>query len=406
MQNNVKNLRLACLRLDEKESQDMSRKIIKYTNKDGKSLYKFQIYVGRRETTGTPIYVRKRGFEYYREAKEAYKEICDQIKKGTYDSKKRKRYKVSDLVDLWLRGYKNTVRNSTYASTLGIINNHILPDLGTYYLDQLQSAKCIEVVNGWAEIAPKSVKKFMIYANKILDKGVEWQMLQQNPMKYVDCPKIKKNKLDFTDFYSKEELEKFLEEAKKSQPYKIFAFFRLLAYAGIRRGEALALTWGDIDFKTNILSINKTVAQGEKNKLMIDNPKSESGFRDIPLDSQTMAILEEWRKKQREEMFKLGYNTDHQEQLVFPNESNGLYQPSRVAEWDRKISESGELRYIKPHGFRHTHATLLLEAGVTMQDIKKRLGYSNISITMDTYAHVTKARDYKTVGMFEQFMSR
>ncbi|EFB62002.1 site-specific recombinase, phage integrase family [Lactobacillus gasseri 224-1] len=257
-------------------------------------------------------------------------------KKGTYDSKKRKRYKVSDLVDLWLRGYKNTVRNSTYASTLGIINNHILPDLGTYYLDQLQSAKCIEVVNGWAEIAPKSVKKFMIYANKILDKGVEWQMLQQNPMKYVDCPKIKKNKLDFTDFYSKEELEKFLEEAKKSQPYKIFAFFRLLAYAGIRRGEALALTWGDIDFKTNILSINKTVAQGEKNKLMIDNPKSESGFRDIPLDSQTMAILEEWRKKQREEMFKLGYNTDHQEQLVFPNESNGLYQPSRVAEWDRK----------------------------------------------------------------------
>lgn len=299
MQNNVKNLRLACLRLDEKESQDMSRKIIKYTNKDGKSLYKFQIYVGRRETTGTPIYVRKRGFEYYREAKEAYKEICDQIKKGTYDSKKRKRYKVSDLVDLWLRGYKNTVRNSTYASTLGIINNHILPDLGTYYLDQLQSAKCIEVVNGWAEIAPKSVKKFMIYTNKILDKGVEWQMLQQNPMKFVDCPKIKKNKIDFTDFYSKEELEEFLEEAKKSQPYKIFAFFRLLAYAGIRRGEALALTWGDIDFKTNILSINKTVAQGEKNKLMIDNPKSESGFRDIPLDSQTMAILEEWRKKQR-----------------------------------------------------------------------------------------------------------
>lgn len=82
MQNNVKNLRLACLRLDEKESRDMSRKIIKYTNKDGKSLYKFQIYVGRRETTGTPIYVRKRGFEYYREAKEAYKEICDQIKKA------------------------------------------------------------------------------------------------------------------------------------------------------------------------------------------------------------------------------------------------------------------------------------------------------------------------------------
>lgn len=400
----VKNLRLACLHSD-KERNDMSKKIDKYTTKNGKILYKFQIYVGRTKTTGTPVYVRKRGFKCYREAKDTYEEISEQIKKGTYNSKKNKRYKVSDLVKLWLRGYKNTVRNSTYASTLGIMNNHILPDLGAYYLDQLQPAKCIEVVNKWAGLAPKSVKKFMIYTNKILDKGVEWQMIQQNPMKYVDYPKIKSNKLDFTDFYSKQELEKFLEEAEKHHSYKIFTFFRLLGYSGIRRNEALALTWGDIDFTTNTLSINKTLAQGEKNRLIIDDPKSTSGVRDIPLDGQTMGILRQWRSKQREEMFRLGYNTDNEEQLVFSNGSNAFYQPSRVREWNKAVCKSGELRFIKTHGFRHTHATLLLEAGVPMQDIKKRLGHSNISITMDTYAHVTKDRDYRTVGIFEQFMS-
>ena len=77
----VKNLRLACLHSD-KERNDMSKKIDKYTTKNGKILYKFQIYVGRTKTTGTPVYVRKRGFKCYREAKDTYEEISEQIKKG------------------------------------------------------------------------------------------------------------------------------------------------------------------------------------------------------------------------------------------------------------------------------------------------------------------------------------
>lgn len=383
----------------------MSTKISEYT-KQGEKFYKFQIYVGKRKATGTTIYVRKRGFRSYDDAKKAYDKVNEQIKKGAYQSKKEKHYKVSDLVNLWLHGYRNTVRESTYTSTLRILHNHILPDLGTTYLDKLTPAKCIEVVNKWSKVAPKSVGKFMCYTNIILNKGVEWQLMQSNPMKFVDCPKPASNeKKEFTDYYSKEELERFLKEAREHHCFKYYAYFRLLAYSGMRRGEALALTWADVNLIDNVITVNKTVAQVKNNKLTIDPPKTAAGNRKIAMDVMTMSVLKKWRGIQNRQLVKLNLYLSPSKQLVFPNRNNELEQPARVAEWNRNICKSGNLRHIKTHGFRHTHATLLLAAGARMKDIQKRLGHARITTTMDTYAHVNEKMDYETSRIFEEYMN-
>lgn len=384
----------------------MKNKHIKeYTTKQGEKLYKFQIYLGKNKTTGTSLYIRKRGFKTYKQASIACKEVQEQIKKGVYSAKKEKHYKVSDLVKLWLKGYKNTVRESTYASTERILDNHILPDLGNIYLDKLTVPQCMDVVNKWAKIAPVSVKKFMNYANIIFNKGVAWHMMPFNPMSTVDCPKVERPEKDFIDFYTKEELEQFLECAKKTASLKVFMFFRLLAYSGMRRGEALALTWEDINFKDNSITINKTVAQGENNRLMIDYPKTKSGNRVIDIDLVTMNYLKQWKIQQLKDLFKLGINAQDKKQLVFSNTYNKLYQPSRVAQWNTAICKANDLRHIKVHGFRHTHATLLHDAGVSMKDVQARLGHSNITTTMDIYTHLTNKRNKETLNQFEKYMS-
>lgn len=384
----------------------MKNKHIKeYTTKQGEKLYKFQIYLGKNATTGTSLYIRKRGFKTYKEASKSYKQVQEQIKKGVYSAKKEKHYKVNDLVKLWLKGYKNTVRESTYASTQRILDNHILPDLGNTYLDKLTVIQCMDVVNKWAKIAPVSVKKFMNYTNIIFNKGVEWHMMPFNPMSTVDCPKFERSEKDFIDFYTKEELDKFLQGAKKTASLKVFMFFRLLAYSGMRRGEALALTWGDINFKDNYIKVNKTVAQGENNRLMIDYPKTKSGIRIIDIDLVTMNYLKQWKLKQLKELFKLGINAQDDNQLVFSNTYNKLIQPSRVAHWNNVICKANDLRHIKVHGFRHTHATLLHDAGVAMKDIQERLGHANITTTMDIYTHLTNKRNKETLNQFEKYMN-
>lgn len=102
-----------------------------------------------------------------------------------------------------------------------------------------------------------------------------------------------------TQFYTKEELKKFLDCLEKENNYMVFAFFRLLAYSGMRKGEALALTWEDIDFNANEISITKALSRGKDNRLYIKSTKTGIS-RTIKMDKKTMDILKEWKKHQKE----------------------------------------------------------------------------------------------------------
>ena len=180
--------------------------------------------------------------------------------------------------------------------------------------------------------------------------------------------------------------------------------FRLLAYTGMRRGEALALKWSDIDLSNQTIKINKTVTTAEHAALIIGTPKTKASYRTIAIDKQTIKCLSDWRKEQRKELFQLGFNALSDNQLIFSNGNNELIRQATVRKWDQSISKHAGLKYITVHGFRHTHASLLFEAGTPMQDVKERLGHSSITTTMNIYTHVTKSAKKKTADNFAQFM--
>jgi integrase len=377
-----------------------------YKQKSGKKLYRFQIYLGKNEVTGSSIYVRRRGFTSRKAAEKAYKQVLKDIKKGVYTSKKEKHYRVNDLVELWLKGYQPTVRESTYASTLRLLHNHILPSLGSTYLDKLTTVKCMQAVQDWFKVAPKTVGKIVAYCNLIFRKGVIWGMLKVNPMDGVDIPKLKKHaEPKNKDYYTKQELAKYLACAKRTAPLKVYTYFRLSAYSGMRRGEELALTWSDIDFEHRTIKITKTLAQGKNNRLMIDDPKTRAGFRIIQMDRQTMDDLKAWQHKQAQDLTMLGFDVNHDNQLIFSTENNTWYHPAMVAQLNTRICKLNGLRHIRPHGFRHTHATLLQNAGVSAKDAQARLGHSDIRTTLNTYTHETAERQRLTADKFSSYMS-
>ena len=387
----------------EKRLVLMNNDIKEYTTPSGEKRYKFLIYVGKDETTGRTIQIKKQGFKTQEQALESYLKYRLKVVKGEYVPVTKRKLRLSDLYDMWIKLYKKTVEESTFASTEKIFKNHVLKQLGNVYLNKLTVVQCQNAVNIWADEAPKTFKRFMFYASKLINYGITMELIKKNPMKKVIPPKVERDTSKFTDFYSKDELITFLNDAKEYN-FRYFIFFRLLAYSGMRKGECLALKWSDIDFKNNTIDINKSLKAGENNRLYVGKPKTKDSFRCLNMDAKTMDYLKQWRTKQQKQMFKLGMNFLSNNSLIFAN-SKGTYTVlSKPQRWNNAICKEYGLRHIKVHGFRHTHASLLFDAGVSMKDVKERLGHSDITTTMNIYTHVTKKEAKKTAVSFANYM--
>lgn len=381
-----------------------NKDIEKYKTASGQVRYKFKIYVGKDEETGNSIQARKQGFKSYEDALKSYFEIQDKIKKGTFTGNENKKHKFNEVYLLWLENYKNTVKISTLSNTKLFFRVHILPELGNLYVENITTFRCQKIVNKWFNELPKTYKVYMNLASNIFEYAVNNDLIAKNPMKKVIKPKLRAEKKPFTNFYSKRELNIFLNKAKEVKGLKVYMFFRLLAYTGMRKGEALALKWADIDLVDRVIKINKTVTTAEHSRLIVGTPKTKASYRTIAIDDETIKYLSAWRKEQRKKLFQLGLNALSNEQLVFSNNENELLRPATVRKWDKTISKCAGLKYITIHGFRHTHASLLFEAGTPMQDVKERLGHSSITTTMNIYTHVTQSAKKKTADVFAQFM--
>lgn len=381
----------------------MNNDIKEYTTPKGEKRYKFLIYVGKDETTGHTIQIKKQGFKSKDEALEAYLNYKLKIVKGEYEPLNKKKLTFKQLFESWDKVYKPTVKESTYAVTMRYFNNHILSALGNIYIEKITVAECQKAVNEWFEEAPHTFDRFIHYASKVFKYGIDMELLTSNPMEKVIKPKLKERPQQYQEFYDKDELNKFLACAKKCN-FRYFVYFRLLAYTGMRKGESLALKWSDIDFETNTISITRNVTTGLNNRPYISNGKTANSVRRTPVDSETMNYLKEWRYCQQKDMLKKGFNFLDADNYIFPTINNGITSLSKPRQWNKSICDKFGLRRIKIHGFRHTHASLCYSAGLNAKEIQKRLGHADSKTTMNVYTHVMKNDEKKAVKKFVDFM--
>lgn len=380
--------------------------IKEYTKKDGSKAYMFRMYLGIDPITGKQRGTTRRGFKTVREAKLAYSRLQLEVDEEGFKSQNKTTY--SELFELWYDTvYINTVKESTRVKTKELFKNHILPAMGNKRVDSITIRQCQMMVNEWYGQL-KNFKTVKNYALRVLDYAVTLELIRDNPMKKVVMPKHKEkvaHEEQSGNFYSKDELQTFLTCCKEDLSYDWYAFFRLLAFSGFRKGEAMALTWKDINFTDQTITINKTLANGENNRLIIQPPKSRSSNRKISLDAITLGILKEWRKQQAIEMFKHGYNTRNESQLVFTNTKNTYMQPSKTRKVMLSVIKKNDLQTVTVHGLRHTHCSLLFESGAPIQVVKERLGHADIQTTMNIYAHVTQKSKEDTAERFSKYVN-
>lgn len=377
-----------------------------YTKKNNETCYMFTVYCGTDPFTGKERYTTRRGFKTRKEANLALAKIKVEISNGEYKTKQVETYQ--DIYNIWIKQYENTVEESTFIKTYGIFKNHILPALGEYKIDKMNIDICQQHVDSWAEKLQK-FRTVKSYASKVMDFAIRRGLLRNNPFKLVDMPKkLKKVSLEDEEkenFYTKEQLITFLNHLKQESNYKAYVLFHVLAYTGMRKGELLALTWKDIDFNNTEIRINKAISRGKDNKLYVKTTKTGVS-RTIKIDLQTISILKDWKKHQRADYLKLGYNTSKPEQLVFSNEQNEFVQPTKTRKWLEFILNKYNLPKITTHGFRHTHCSLLFEAGVSIKEVQDRLGHNDVQTTLNIYAHVSENAKDEALSKLTTFMSQ
>ncbi|MBL3731825.1 site-specific integrase [Lysinibacillus sp. HST-98] len=377
-----------------------------YKLKNGETRYEFPAYLGIDPLTGKQKRTMKRGFKTRKEAELALARLKLDVANGTYKKERAETYQ--EVYDLWVVQYENTVEESTFVKTTGIFKNHILPVMGNYKIEKITVDICQKHINKWAG----KLKKFRIvksYAAKVLDFAMKRGFIQTNPFALVEMPTNLTKKTSVTNddedenFYTREQLVQFLTCLEQESNYKAFALFRLLAFSGMRKGEALALTWNDLNFTTNELRINKAISRGKENQLYVKSTKTGVA-RTIKMDDKTMAILKEWKKKQKQDYLILGFNTMQPKQLVFSNEQNEYLQPTKTRKWILHVQQKYNLGAITTHGLRHTHCSLLFEAGASIKEVQDRLGHSDVQTTMNIYAHVTKKAKEEAIQKFASYI--
>lgn len=367
-------------------------KIIKYLNKDHETRYKFRHYAGIDDKTGKQRYIKRSNFITKKQAQDELDKIVYELKTGQY-YKQVQRMRFKDVYIDWLEQYKATVKITTFNLTKNNIDRYILPVLASYYMDKITLGDCQRLINRIFKKCPSEVNLYASYLRRIFDYARRLGAIDKNITLDIIKPRQADKQEKDNVYYTREELNKFLAVAKQ-QDLKKYALFRVLAYSGMRIGELLALTWRDVSFVSKTVRVNKTMAYIEGKKPFTQSPKTKTSNRLINMDNETIEVLKAWKNYQ-----KIYYGVaKNNKQLVFINRNKEYLQNGTVKDWNLKIAKQAGVKHIKLHGFRHTHATLLLKAGVPIKEVQYRLGHSNIDTTLNIYAHVINDDKSKKIG--------
>ena len=163
-----------------------------------------------------------------------------------------------------------------------------------------------------------------------------------------------------------------------------FCLWLVLATTGLRRGEALGLTWRSVDFVNARLAVRQaqTIVDSE---LVLAPPKTDRAARSVALDSGTVEALRAHRRRQAQEQLAFGPGYEEND-FVFRNEDGSPVSPNAVSLRFPHLVRQAKLPPLRVHDLRHTHATLSLAAGVNVKTVSTRLGHSSVAFTLDVYA--------------------
>lgn len=370
----------------------------------GKGSWRIKYEKGRDPESGNRLIGYKTVRGKKSDAQQELTRILQSLDSGSYVDPTAKT--VSEYLRDWLDNYaRHAVSGNTFERYEGIVTKHLIPALGhirlvdlkplaiqAYYTEALQSGRR----DGAGGLLPITVRHHHRVLFEALRQAVKWRLLAINPAETVDAPRADQKEIEILDAA---ELTVVLKTAKPTRSYPAIL---LAATTGMRRGEVLGLRWKDIDLDKAVLNVNHTLEE-TKAGLRLKEPKSRTSRRNIALPELTVRQLRQHRAQQSQERLQLGLGRDDKG-YVFANLEGGPIRPRNLTkEFSRIVTRAG-VRKVSLHSLRHSHASALLRDGVHVKVVSERLGHSNISITLQVYAHVMPSMQADAAALIDAAM--
>ena len=295
------------------------------------------------------------------------------------------------LTQRWLPSKRASLRPSTWAGYRRNVELHVVPAIGRVPLrhlrpDHVERLYANLLADGNAVrhggLDAKTVLEIHMVLRHALDDAVRRSMIIANPAAVAHAPKRRPLASATLRAWNAQQLRAFLDAAAH---HRFHAALWVSANTGMRRGELLGLHWGDVDLDSARLSVSRSlIAVGYE--LHESRGKTRTSRRCIDLDRRTVEVLSQWRLRRAKENPSLD-QTD-EDAYVFAKPDGAPTHPHLLSDAFNKLVRRSGLPRIRLHDLRHTHATLLLKAGVPIKVVSERLGHSTPGFTMATYQHV------------------
>lgn len=321
---------------------------------------------------------------------EAAKQLEMELNHSVKNEQPAAKLTVKQLYNEYINAKKHEVRETTLDKSKTVLTIHVIPLIGDYKIDKLT----IPVLENWKrQIEDKGLSIRMrknIYSDfrAMLNYAVKMEYLQRNPLLKVGNFKAPMEMKEEMQFYTPEEFQKFITEAKSFAEqsekngdffqWNYYVFFCIAFYMGMRKGEIYALNWTDI--RENCIYITKSLSQKLKGEDRITPPKNKSSIRTIEMPIPLITILNEHHKRCKE----FSWYSDKS----FICGGDKAIRDTSVQNVNDRFAKSAGVKQIRIHDFRHSHASLLANEGINIQEIARRLGHSNAEITLKTYSHL------------------
>ena len=337
-------------------------------------------------------------------------------------------HNLEDLAEAWYKSYKTLVSSeNTLNRVRGYLDNYIIPKFGDFQLQQIDASDVQLWVTEMANNAREAIDKGKLnkkgnaqdvgaMAHKlsdIFDFGITHCNLEKNPVSSIKIPPKPKRNKECVMVLHDEDLAKWLiylttlPNTRGNRRFKIIC--ETLLCSALRINELLALKISDLDMEHSEISVNKTLMWknpdkklGIKGKVICKpTPKSEAGFRNVSVPLEVLERLKEFHKEMN------GYFESHdlpKSELIFPT-IYGAFMCDRNERTTlkKRLIEVGLPDY-GFHLFRHTHASMLLNAGANWKELQVRMGHKSISTTMDAYAELAPKRKVEAVNIYNAKM--
>ncbi len=350
--------------------------------------------------TGKRTQIKRRG-DTKKEASARVKQAVDLLKERGINEKKLKSITFEMVAQEWLEEYSRGKKNSTIRvrkNEISTLNGYIAKT----NIDKISSKGYQRILNDLSDKgrARTTIEGVHVTAGMVMRYAAKEKYIKDNPCvgavipsKALTVEDIERNPVE-EGYLEHKEITEFLEAVKvHGMEYDLERFY-LLAFTGLRSGELCALKWSDVDFERNTIRITKTLYNPDNNMLKYEltPPKTAAAIRTVDVNDKIMIILKELYTKCKTLIAAIAELTDeyHDEDFIFCRENGTPYiQKSIINRMQRILDKTSITKRATPHIFRHTHISMMAEAGVDITTIMKRVGHDDMKTTLKIYTHVT-----------------